>query len=100
MLKRFLLSPRTIIFLILAAGAACVVGSVVPQLGDKPLLFFESWKAESPRIYYWVDLLQINQVFTSLWFFILVALIALSLSFSVFYQIKALLKSGKGVQRR
>ena len=98
-IKRFLLSARTVIVLISAAAISCIIGSLVPQLGDKPPQYIEAWKAGNPRIYYWVDLLQFDHVFTSAWFFVLVSLITLSLSLSIFYQIKALMKSGRVIRK-
>lgn len=99
MFKRFLLSPRTIIALICATGIFSLIGSVIPQITERPQQFFEAWRAESPRLYYVIDFLQFNQVFTSVWFLILVALITLSLIFSIFYQAKALARSGRPMQK-
>lgn len=97
--KRFLLSPKTVIVLIFTAGVFCIIGSLVPQLADRPPQFFEAWKTSSPKTYYVIDLLQFNRVFTSVWFLVLVAFIALSLALSIFYQTKALLRSEKPMQR-
>ncbi|MCL4490856.1 MAG: cytochrome c biogenesis protein ResB [Nitrospirae bacterium] len=97
--KRVLLSPKTVIALICAVGVFCVIGSTVPQLTERPPRFFEAWKAGSPKVYYVIELLQLNQVFTSVWFLILTALVALSLALSVFYQTKALMKSGKFIRK-
>ena len=79
--------------LICTAGAFCLIGSLVPQLADRPPQFFEAWEEKSPKLYYMIELLQLNRVFTSTWFLVLVALITLSLAFSIYYQIKALMKS-------
>lgn len=97
--KRFLLSRRTVISLICGIGISCLIGSTIPQVAGKPLQFFETWKAESPKIYYLVDLLQLNQVYTSIWFLALVAFVACSLAFSIYYQSKGLLKSRLSAQR-
>ena len=95
MVKRFLLSPKTVVALICAAGIACVIGSLVPQLAQRPPKFFETWSAKNPAMYRVIDLLQLNQVFTSVWFLFLIALVASSLALSNFYQAKALIKSGR-----
>jgi len=97
--KRFLLSRNTVISLICAVGISCVVGSTIPQVAGQTPQFFEEWKAESPRIYHFIDLLQFNRVYTSAWFLILVALIALSLSYSIYHQSKVLIKSKRPAQR-
>src|SRR4030042_6467547 len=100
MIKRFLLSPKTIISLICATVFFSVIGSIIPQLSEKPPRFFDAWKAESPKIYYLIDLLQLNQVYTSVWFLVLVAFISLCLIFSIYYQqFKVLIKSRGPVKR-
>ncbi len=93
MIKRFLLSPKTVIALICTVGVFCIIGSLVPQIADRPPQFFEEWRADSPKIYYAINLLQFNRVFTSVWFLVLTALTFFSLSLSIFYQTKALIKS-------
>jgi len=97
--KRFLLSRKTVISLICAVGISCLVGSTIPQIARKTPQFFETWKAGRPRLYYLIDLLQLNQVYTSAWFLILIVLVALSLAYSVYYQSKTLIKS-KGTAQR
>ncbi|MBU4288853.1 MAG: cytochrome c biogenesis protein ResB [Proteobacteria bacterium] len=98
-LKRFLLSRKTVISLICAVGISCLIGSTIPQITRKSPQFFEQWEAGSPRLYYVIDLLQLNQVYTSAWFLILIALAALSLACSVYYQSKTLIKSKATAQR-
>ncbi|MBU4319388.1 MAG: cytochrome c biogenesis protein ResB [Proteobacteria bacterium] len=98
-LKRFLVSRNTVISLICAVGISCLVGSTIPQITTKSPQFFEQWEAGSPTLYYVIDLLQLNQVYTSAWFLILIALAALSLACSVYYQSKTLIKS-KGTAQR
>jgi len=98
-LKRFLLSRKTVIVLICAVGISCVIGSAVPQVARKPPQFFETWKAQSPKVYYVVNALQLNQVYTSIWFLVLVALIACSLTYSIYYQSKKLVTSGRPAKR-
>jgi len=46
-----------------------------------------------------VDLFQLNQVYTSIWFLILVALIASSLIYSIYYQSKILVKTSRPTKR-
>ncbi len=100
MIKRFLLSPKTIITLISAVAVSGILGSSIPQLTEKPPRFFDAWKAESPKIYYLMDLLQLNQVYTSVWFLVLVAFITLCLIFSIYYQqFKVLIKYRGPVKR-
>ena len=97
--KRFLLSRKTVISLICAVGISCLVGSTIPQITTKSPQFFEQWEAGSPGLYYVIDLLQLNQVYTSAWFLILIVLVALSLAYSIYYQLKGLTKSKGPAQR-
>jgi cytochrome c biogenesis protein ResB len=99
MVKRFFLSPKTVISLICTVGLSCLIGSIVPQVTTKTPQFFETWKARSPEVYYVIDLLQLNQVYTSVWFLVLVAMIALCLIFSLYYQSKALIKFRRFIQK-
>ncbi|MCJ7617082.1 MAG: cytochrome c biogenesis protein ResB [Desulfobacterales bacterium] len=91
--KGFLLSPRTVICLIAGVGISCLFGSIIPQITEKSPQFFDAWKAKNPRIYFLIDLLQLNHIYTSIWFLILIALIACSLCYSIYYQSKILRKS-------
>lgn len=92
-LLRFLLSPKTAVSLIAVVGVACLIPSFVPQLAEKEPAFFALWQAESPWQYYLIDRLQLNRVYTSLWFLCLIILVACSLACSLYYQTKAAMKS-------
>lgn len=92
-LLRFLLSPTTAIFLMAGVGVACLIPAFVPQLAEKEPAFFALWQAQSPWQYYLIDRLQLNRVFTSLWFLCLILLVTCSLACSLYYQTKAALKS-------
>lgn len=80
-------------------GLSCLLGVSIPQITEKSPLFFENWKLKSPVVYYLVDLLQLNRVYTSSWFLILVAIVSLSLSWFVFEQLKLLVRSGRSGNR-
>lgn len=95
-IQRFLLSRATILFLIGSVGVSCLIGSLTPQMGRKGPRFFAAWQAESPRVYFLVDLLQLNHIYTSIWFLILIAVVALSLSYSIYYQTKGLIEFKTG----
>ncbi|MDH4332528.1 MAG: cytochrome c biogenesis protein ResB [Desulfobulbaceae bacterium] len=92
-LLRFLLSPKTVVSLMGAVAVASLIPSFVPQLAAKEPAFFSLWQAQSPWQYYLIDRLQLNRVYTSLWFVCLIILIACSLACSLYYQTKAALKS-------
>lgn len=98
-LLRFLLSPKTVVFLMGGVGVACLIHSFVPQLAEKDPAFFSLWQAQSPWQYYLIDRLQLNRVYTSIWFLWLIIFIACSLSCSLYYQTKAALK-GSGPHRK
>lgn len=98
-LLRFLLSPKTVVSLMGGVGVASLIPSFVPQLADKEPAFFFLWQAQYPWQYSLIDRLQLNRVYTSLWFLGLILLIVCSLSCSLYYQSKAALK-GSGANRK
>lgn len=87
-IKKLLISPRTVISLILFILAACLIAFFVPQIADKSPSYFELWKENNIYTYRFVDRLQLNRVFTSYWFFPLVVVAAASLAYSLFLQVK------------
>ncbi|MBI4697520.1 MAG: cytochrome c biogenesis protein ResB [Nitrospirae bacterium] len=93
-IKQFLISPKTTIVLILIVLIACVTGFFVPQITDKSPSFFELWKERSPYIFRIVDRLQLDRVYTSCWFLCLVVLIIASLGYSLYIQVKRIVKQG------
>lgn len=87
-INKFLISPKTIISLIILTLAACLIGFLVPQITDKSPSFFETWQENNIYTYRFVTRLQLHQVYTSYWFLGLVCLIAISLLSSLYAQIK------------
>ncbi|BCB96018.1 hypothetical protein JZK55_09400 [Dissulfurispira thermophila] len=65
---------------------------MIPQIDDKSPSYFEEWKLKSPQTFYIVDLLQLNRVYTSVWFLTLVFIIMLSLGYSIYQQVKRNIK--------
>ena len=93
-INKFLISPKTIISLIILTLLACSIGFFVPQLTDKSPSFFQTWQEQNIYTYRFVTRLQLHQVYTSYWFLGLVCLIAISLLSSLYAQIKKNLKYG------
>ena len=91
-INKFLISPKTIISLIILTLLACSIGFFIPQLTDKSPSFFETWQDQNVYTYRFVTRLQLHQVYTSYWFLALVCLIAISLLSSIYAQIKKNLK--------
>lgn len=89
--------PRFIITLIILTLLAALIGVMVPQLSDRSPSYFEEWKIKSPITFYIVNTLQLNRVYTSLWFLILISLVMITLGYSVYLQVKRNLKH-KGSQ--
>lgn len=87
-----LTKPKIIITLIILTLTAAFIGVLVPQVSDKSPSYFEEWRLNSPETFYIVKLLQLNRVYTSVWFLILVFIILLSLGYSIYLQIKRNLK--------
>lgn len=75
----FITKPGTVVVLIVLTLLSSLAGVLVPQLGDQDAALFREWARTSPFTYAIVDLLQLNRVFTSLWFLALVGVILLSL---------------------
>ncbi len=78
--------------LIVLTFIAALLGVLIPQVGDKSPSYFEEWKLKSPKVFYIVNLLQFNRVYTSVWFLFLVFIIMLSLGYSLYSQIRRNLK--------
>ncbi len=91
-LIRFLLSPFTIITMMTAVGAASLLGTVVPQSADKTPRFLAAWQAANPLLYTIVKQLQLDRIYTSVWFLFLIAIIVCSLCCSLYYQVRKALK--------
>lgn len=81
-----LTKPRHVVALIVASLAACLASVIVPQVGTVHPSYFTRMQETSPTLYFWLDLLGMNRVFTSRWFFLLVLLLILSLGFSLVRQ--------------
>ncbi len=104
-IKRFLISPKTIISLIIITLIACLTGFFIPQITDKSPSYFEIWKEKNIYTFRIVDRLQLNRVYTSFWFLTLVVLITASLGYSIYLQVKKNRKqskaqSAKGIAQR
>ncbi|MFW8601221.1 cytochrome c biogenesis protein ResB [Desulfobacterota bacterium M19] len=92
-LRRILLAPATIITLITAVGAASLMGTIIPQSADKTPRFLSAWQAANPLLYKIVKLLQLDRIYTSVWFLALIAIITCSLCCSLYGQLQKALKS-------
>jgi len=80
--------PKLVISLIILTLIAAFIGVMIPQLSYKSPSYFEEWKLSSPKTFYLVNLLQLNRVYTSVWFLTLVFIILLSLGYSIYLQVK------------
>lgn len=66
---------------------AALLGVLVPQVSYKSPSYFKTWKATSPKTFGLVDALHLNRIYTSIWFLGLVAVVLLSLGYSLYLQI-------------
>ncbi len=94
-LIRFLLSPFTIIAMMGAVGTASLMGTIIPQSVDKTPRFLAAWQAANPFKFVLIRLLQLDRIYTSVWFLTLIGIIACSLTCSLYYQIKRALRAQK-----
>lgn len=84
--------PKFVIALIILTFIAALLGVLIPQTSIKSPSYFEDWKLKSPVTFYIVNLLQLNRVYTSVWFLSLVFIILLSLGYSIYVQVKRNIK--------
>jgi cytochrome c biogenesis protein ResB len=87
-IKKFLISPKTVITLIIIILIACVIGFLIPQVTDKSPSYFELWKEKNPYTFRIVDRLQLNRVYTSIWFLSTIFLVMVSLGYSIYLQVR------------
>ncbi len=80
--------PRFVVALIILILIAAFAGVMIPQAGDKGPSYFEAWRLTSPKTLYLVRLLQLDRVYTSVWFLTLVFVVMLSLGHSLYSQVK------------
>ena len=87
-MKKFFTAPGTVILLLGLFLAVCLCGVLIPQVSNSPASYFASWQVNSPYSYQLVVLLQMNRIFTSYWFLLLVLFLLLSISISLHGQFK------------
>jgi hypothetical protein len=80
--------PKFVITLIALVLFTAFMGVLVPQVSYKSPSYFETWKLTSPKTFYLVDILQLNRVYSSVWFLGLVLVVLLSLGYSIYLQSK------------
>ena len=98
-IKRFFLSRKTILALILLILGAIVLAYIFPQRFSTSSLEMEKWQEANPVWVPWVDLLGLDHVYSTTWFDVLLFIFLLSLIISTFEQIKISIKKtfGHGV---
>jgi len=99
-IKRFLLSPKTAVSLIVLNLLASIAALTLPQSAETDPAYFEEWNRESPYTYWLIKALQLDHVFSSLWFISLASLLTIVLAYSVYNQLSALLRGRKREIRR
>ncbi len=97
MLKRFFLSKKTIITLILLMLGAILLGYAFPQRFLSSPVELDKWHLANPTLAKLSRALALDHVYTSPWFAVLLALFLVSLCFSTWEQFRlALRKSREG----
>jgi cytochrome c biogenesis protein ResB len=66
--------------------AVCLGGVLIPQIAATTPAYFEAWRARSPISYYLVHALQLDRVFTSYWFLLLIFFLFLAITISLYRQ--------------
>ena len=98
-IKRFFLSRKTILSLILLILAAIFIAYLFPQRFSTTYSEMEKWQQANPAWVPLVDLLGLDHVHTTPWFAVLLLAFLISLIISTFKQIKISIKNtfGHGV---
>ncbi len=99
-LNALLVSPLACLALMAALILASLAGTLLPQVGVESPAYFERWRASGPWGYAFVHALQLDQVFTSVWFLVLVFTMTIALSYSVGRQLVALLRGRRKGARK
>lgn len=86
--KRFFLSRKTILALILLILGAIVLAYIFPQRFSASPLDTENWQQAHPLFVPWVYILGLDHVYTTPWFAVLLLVFLLILMISTFEQIK------------
>jgi len=86
--KRFFLSRKTILALILLILLSVVIGYIFPQRFATPPSELESWQESHSLWAPWVERLGLNHVYSTPWFAALLSAFLLSLGISTYEQIK------------
>ncbi len=83
-----IIKPKFIVTLIILTLLSAFAGVFGHQVSGKIPAYFEEWRLQSPKTFYIVSLLQLNRVYTSGWFLVLVFFILLSLGYSIYLQVR------------
>lgn len=92
MLKKFFLSRKLALFLLVAILASVLVASLVPQTFITPASEMQNWRADNGWLVSIADACGLNHVYTAPWFAVLIALALVSLSLSSMEQFRAALR--------
>lgn len=95
-IKRFFLSRKTILFLILLILAAIIIAYIFPQRFITPQAQMERWRNYHPEWVPWVEKLGLDHVYSTPWFAVLLLVFSLTLIISTFEQIKVSIKKTFG----
>ena len=99
-IRRLLLSPWTVVSLILACIAAGALGASLPQRARVSPGYFLQWKMEDPLTYKLVSTLGLDRVFSTRWFMALVLACFLVLAYSLYVQLEGFAKGRRKGQGR
>jgi cytochrome c biogenesis protein len=95
-IKRFFLSRKIILSLILLILAAIFIAYLFPQRFSTSSLEMEKWQQTYPAWVLWVERLGLNHVYSTLWFAVLLLVFLISLIISTLEQIKNSIKKTFG----
>lgn len=85
-IKNFIISRRTVIFLIIAILSAVVASFVFPQRFITPPIKMENWLLAHPYLGVLMNCLGLDHLYTTAWFAAIIALFTMSLAVSCYDQ--------------
>ena len=87
LIKKFFLlisKPKFAIFLIFLILFEIFLSFLIPQIALYGPNYYEQLKIEKPFLYYIINILQLNRIYTSIWFLLPIFLALMSLGYTLY----------------
>lgn len=87
LIKKFFLiisKPKFVVFLIFLILFEIFLSFLIPQIAIYGPNYYEHLKIEKPFLYYIINILQLNRMYTSIWFLLPIFLALMSLGYTLY----------------